>query len=106
MPIGIFFRLESNTQTREDALLQTQSRQIWGRPARGSNIPSVKAYRGSIPVDRRGIEFKTTVDPHKGSGTPFEPRWYYPHTAGVELRQNKQNEDCAVIPADVTNLQP
>jgi hypothetical protein len=100
-----FHRLESPTQTREDALRQVQSSEVWGRPARGSAIPSVRAYRKNIPVARRGIEFTTLIEPHPGSGSPYEARWYYPHTPGVLLR-TRNYEDFAAIPADVTNLQP
>jgi hypothetical protein len=36
----------------------------------------------------------------------MEARWYHPHTPGVLLKQNANNEDCAVIKAAVINLQP
>jgi len=68
-------------------------------------MPCVKAYRGKLPSGRRGIEFTTPVAPTGGTGTPYEARWYL-HTPGVTLKQNAQNEDFAVIPAIVTNLQP
>jgi hypothetical protein len=100
-----FHRLESPTQTSEDALRQVQSKEIWGRAARGSSLLSVRAYRKSIPAGRPGIEFTTPVEPDRGSGSPYEARWYYPYTPGVLLR-TKNNEDFAAIPADVTNLQP
>ena len=105
MRYGPFHRLESPTQTVEDALQQVASGEIWGRPARGSNIPSVKAYRNTLPAGERGIQFTTEIAPHVGSGTPYEARWYYPNTPGVLLR-HKSNEDFAAITADVTNLQP
>lgn len=102
----VFHRLESPTQTRADALVQVASGEVWGRPARGSNIPSVKAYRNALPQGQRGIEFSTAVSPHKGSGTPYEARWYYPHTAGVLYRVDAKGQDYAAIPAHVTNFQP
>jgi hypothetical protein len=46
---GPFHRLESPTQTTAVASQQVASGEIWGAPARGSNIPSVKAYRNSLP---------------------------------------------------------
>ena len=36
----------------------------------------------------------------------YEARWYHPHTPGVLLKQNSNNEDCAVIKTAVINLQP
>jgi hypothetical protein len=103
---GPFHRLESPTQTSADAVRQVKSGEIWGRPARWSNIPSVKAYRQRIPPGERGVEFTTPVAPHPGSGSPYEARWYYPHTPGVLLKQDANNDDYAVIPADVVNHQP
>lgn len=100
-----FHRLESPTQTSADALRQVQSKEIWGRAARGSSILSVRAYRRNIPAGRRGIEFTTPIEPHPGSGSPYEVRWYYPQTDGVLLRR-RNDEDFAAIPAEVTNLQP
>jgi hypothetical protein len=100
-----FHRLESPTQTSEDALRQVKSKEIWGRAAWGSDILSVRAYRKSIPAGRRGVQFTTPLEPHPGSGSPYEARWYYPHTPGVLLR-TRNNENFVAIPADVTNLQP
>lgn len=103
---GPFHRLESSSQTTSDAVQQVQSGEIWGKEARWSNIPSVKAYRNQIPAKRRGIEFTTPLAPHPGSGSPVEARWYYPHTTGVVLKQDSNNVDYAVIPATVKNYQP
>jgi hypothetical protein len=102
---GPFHRLESNTQTIGDALLQVSSGEIWGAAARGSNIPSVKAYRNQLPAGQRGIQFTTALLPQQGSGTPYEARWYHPDTPGVQ-RQTRNEKDYAVIPAIVTNHQP
>ena len=106
MSNGPFHRLESPSQTSADAVQQVLSGEIWGKEARGSNIPSVKAYRNHIPAGSRGIEFTTPVAPQRGSGTPYEARWYYPHTPSVALKQDANNFDYAVIPAAVTNYQP
>ena len=103
--LGTFHRRESPTQTKADAVKQVQSGEIWGRPARGSSIPSVKAYRNAMPSGQRGIEFSTAITPH-GGGSPYEARWYYPHTPGVTKRTNARGEDFAVIAANVINLQP
>ncbi len=102
---GPFHRLETSTQTTAHAVLQVSSGEIWGLPARGSNIPSVKAYRNALPTGQRGIEFTTPVVPHIGSGTPYEARWYYPHTPGVQ-QKTKNLQDYAVITAAVLNYQP
>jgi hypothetical protein len=82
---GPFHRIESPTQTTADANAQQASYEIMGKPARGSSLPSVKAYRGSLATSTRGIEFDTSVAPTPGSGTPHEARWYQ-GTAGVRLR--------------------
>lgn len=92
----VFNRRESPTQTSQDAQVQEQSREIWGRPRRGGHTPSVKAYRGSLSAADRGIEFDTSVAPHKGSGSPFDAIWYFPETAGTEER-NKDGEQYAAI---------
>jgi hypothetical protein len=100
-----YFRLESPTQTKQDAILQTQSREVWGREARGSHLLCVKAYRGSLRLDQRGIDFTTTILPERGAGTPYEARWYYPQTPGTMLR-TRDNLDYSAIPAEVINRQP
>jgi hypothetical protein len=61
--------------------------EVWGAPARGSNTPSVKAYRSAtVPPVARGIEFCSAVVPTPGSGTPYEARWYL-GSPGVIARQ-------------------
>ncbi len=97
---GPFHRLESPTQTVNDALLQQASNEVWGRPARNvaqSNLPSVKAYRNSLPNGQRGIEFDTPVNPTPNSGSPFEARWY-DGTNGVLQRTDASGTDHAAIP--------
>ena len=50
MPQNPFHRVENpTTQTKAIAKLQELSREIWGRPARGSGQPSVKAYPEACP---------------------------------------------------------
>jgi hypothetical protein len=102
-----YFRRESPTQTKEDAIRQVTTGEIWGRPARiGGAFPCVKAYRGSLPKGQRGIDFTTAVAPDAESSSPFEARWYYPKTPGVMKRTNDQGEAFAAIPAKVVNRQP
>jgi hypothetical protein len=100
---GIFYRLESSTQTPADAVLQERSGEIWGKTPRYGFEPAVKAYAGRL-VRRRGIEFTTEIAPHP-TGSPLEAYWYLTRTPGVELRQ-KDGEDYACIKAVVDNLQP
>jgi hypothetical protein len=69
-----YHRLESPTQTPEDAQLQEESGEIWGRAPRGSLIAKVQAFAGPLPPDRRGIEFVTVVPPDFG-GKPSRPEW-------------------------------
>jgi hypothetical protein len=97
-----FFRRESPTQTPEDAKIQVQTGEIWGKEARGSAILSVKAYVGIL--SGRGIQFTTETPPHPNQ-SPLEARWYYPDTLGVMLRQ-KDGQDYAAISALIENLQP
>jgi hypothetical protein len=95
VPYGPFHRVENpRTQTRAIARLQELSHEVWGRPARGSGLPSVKAYPGILP-DRTGIEFDTDVKPRSGCA-PNEARWYLELTPGVQLRQ-ENHEDFACI---------
>jgi hypothetical protein len=85
--VPLYNRCETSTQTRADAQKQVTSMEVWGAPARGSNIPSVKAYRSAmVPPRPRGIEFCSPVSPTPGRGTPFEARWYL-GTPGVSSRQ-------------------
>jgi hypothetical protein len=101
----IYNRQESPTQTRADARAQVKSGEVWGRAPRGGAFLCVKAYRNRLPKKVRGIEFTSSVAPERGSGTPYEARWYHPDTPGV-LGRTKNGEDFAAIPADVTNKQP
>lgn len=83
----LYNRRETPTQTRADAQKQVTSMEVWGAPARGSNLPSVKAYRTAmVPPHPRGIEFCWPVNPTPGTGTPFEARWYL-GSPGVVSRQ-------------------
>jgi hypothetical protein len=97
-----YHRKESPTQARADALQQEASKEVWGQPARGSSIPSVKAYRNQLPPPERGIDFDTLVPPTRGSGTPFEARWYE-NSPGV-IR--KQGDYVAIPVTALTNKQP
>jgi hypothetical protein len=97
-----FHRRESPTQTPEDALMQVQSGEIWGKEARWSSLLSVKAYVGML--EDRGIQFTTEILPHPDQ-SPLEARWYYPNTPGVMLR-TKNAQDYACITAKIVNCQP
>jgi hypothetical protein len=85
-----YHRIESPTQTVEDAKLQETSNEIWGKPARGSDIPKVKAYVGALPPDKRGCEFTTDIqpDPNCPPGSAF----WSGFRLGVSLR-----EDVAIL---------
>lgn len=102
--LGPFHRIESPTQTCADAVEQVSSGEIWGLTARGGMAPSVKAYARALPIDKRGIEFITPIDPHP-NGSPFEVRWYLGITDGV-LRRERDDEEYAAIVADIENRQP
>jgi hypothetical protein len=105
VPLDPFHRVENpTTQTKEVAEEQEKSQEIWGRPARGSALPSVKAYPGSLPAGR-GVEFTTDVDPQPGSA-PNEARWYLNWTDGVQLRQKDGNDFACISVTSFTNMQP
>lgn len=82
--MAIYHRLESLTQTSEDAKQQVISQEIWGRPPRGSEMAKVKAYVGSLPTGARGIEFTTDIELDPGS-PPGHAYWSGPRT-GVKLQ--------------------
>lgn len=81
-----YHRLESPTQTPNDAARQQSSGEIWGRAPLGSFIPKVKAYRGPLPEGARGIEFVTDVVPDVGSARR-RVDWWGPRL-GVRLEQD------------------
>jgi len=84
--------------------MQELSREIWGRPARGSGQPSVKAYPGSLP-NGRGVEFTTDIEPMPGSA-PNEARWYWEWCPGVQLRQNVTGDFACIDVTSFKNMQP
>lgn len=103
--LGPFHRKESPTQTRQIAVEQESSSEIWGAtPKNGGMVPTVQAYPGNLP-SCRGVEFSTDVSIHPGS-CPIEARWYLGFTPGVEERKNAAGDIFACIPADVVNFQP
>ena len=100
-----YCRVESPTQTTDDAIKQVNTGEIWGGVPRGGMCPTVQAYSGLLN-GRRGIEFVTTISPEPSGSSPFEARWYLGITPGVVHKQNQKGEDMACITAVVTNLQP
>jgi hypothetical protein len=104
MAEAVFHRVETDIQTSALAKMQVESGEVWGREPRGSHFLVVQAYRNELPAGKRGIQFTTKVSPHRGSGTSFEARWYYPLTEGVEKR-TKNGQDYAAIKAVVENKQ-
>ena len=103
---GPFHRKELKYQTKEDALKQVASGEIWGStPKNGGMCPTVQAYPGHLAAGRRGIEFTTDIESAKGS-CPIEARWYLGTTPGVEERFDEDGNQYACITAEVENLQP
>jgi hypothetical protein len=60
---GPFHRLESPTQTPDDARRQEASGELWRREARFGGWAKVKAYFGPLPPGARGVEFYTDAAP-------------------------------------------
>jgi hypothetical protein len=71
---GPYFRVETPTQTPQDARLQEISRRICGRTPRWGDVPTVEAYVGYLPESWRGVEFMTEVAPAQGT-VPTQAYW-------------------------------
>ncbi len=100
-----FHRVENTTtQTAAHAKLQEASREMWGRPRRGSNLLSVKAYPGKLP-NERGVEFMTDISPFSGS-SPNQVYWYHETCAGVQLRQQGGEDFACISLTSFSNMQP
>jgi hypothetical protein len=105
VPKDPFHRVENpTTQTRAIAKLQEASREMWGKPARGSAQPSVKAYPGPLS-NERGVEFTTDIEPQPW-GAPNEARWYWEWTPGVQLRQKDGDDYACITLTSIKNCQP
>ena len=89
---GPFYRIESPTQTKEDARKQVESQEIWGRPRRQSDIPQVQAYVGALPEGTKGIQFTTTAPPDKGT---VHARWTGPRE-GVRIEDGFCKISCRI----------
>ncbi len=98
-------RRESPSQTRADAVRQQNSMEIWGQAARGSGLPSVKAYReATAPLagnGGRGVLFNTNV-PLAARGDPYQARWY----DGDPGVMQKPNGFVAISVTQLLNRQP
>lgn len=84
--MATYHRIRSKTQTLAHAILQQRSGELWGQPARGSQIPKVKAYVGPLPDDRYGIEFLADVPPDPGC-PPGHAYWSGPRD-GVRVEDD------------------
>lgn len=69
-----FHRKESPTQNTKIAQLQESSLEVWGKEPRGSCIPTVQAFKRMLPLNNRGIEFDTFVEPNV-DGHPHLASW-------------------------------
>ena len=95
MPPPVYHRVESPTQTPQDASNQTSGGELWGFPARGSDISKVKAYKGSLPAGTRGIEFTTDVVPDQNC-PPGMAYWSGPR-AGVLVEGGRAKISIEVV---------
>lgn len=68
---GPYYRLASPTQTRDDARLQVESGELWGRTPRLGIYPRVEAFEGPLPEDAEGIEFLTPLEPDLRAGRKY-----------------------------------
>jgi len=66
---GPYHRLwAEDVQDAETIVKQVLSGELWGKPARFSNEPAAKAYRGALPVDEEGFEFWAFERPDNDAG--------------------------------------
>ena len=72
-----YHRLESPTQTSEDAAEQARLGELWGGIPFGGAQPKVQAYRGPLPEANTGVEFTTDVEPDRGT-PPARAHWSGP----------------------------
>jgi hypothetical protein len=75
--ISTYHRFVSSTQTPADIEEQIRSLEIWGKAAHNvyqSDIPKVKAFVGSLPQGKKGIEFTTDVSPDLNT-PPYLATW-------------------------------
>lgn len=79
----IYCRVESPTQTPEDAAKQEASGEMWGAAPRWGGFPAVQAYTRRLQPGERGVEFETDVPPDPGS-PPGQAHWRGPRP-GVRL---------------------
>jgi len=104
MSLGPFHRVESPTQAKAVAKRQEKSLEVWGLPARGSSLPSVKAYPGALSQGR-GVEFTTDIEPYSGSA-PNEARWYFEWCPSVRLRTEHGKDYACIDVKTFKNMQP
>lgn len=81
----LYHKIESPTQTPEDAARQADGGELWGRIPFGGGWPKVQAYVGPLPLADRGIEFTTAVEPDPGT-PPGRAHWSGPRS-GVAVEQ-------------------
>lgn len=98
-----YHRLESPSQSLETAIYQTHSNEIWGAAARGSLLPSVKAYVGPLPAGADGIEFDIAAPANPG-GTPTTAKWYLGRQPAVTVVPGTGMCKISVVMLKVVNL--
>ena len=98
LKFGVFHRNEATYQTVEDANLQIESQEMWGRTPKYGFTPTVQAWKPlGIRQDRR-IEFSTDAKPR--AETPFEA-WWYKDDPDVQIRI-KDGETLACISVHIS----
>lgn len=99
-----FHRKESPTQSVAIALLQENSQEVWGKEPRGSNIPTVQAYKRKLTERNRGIEFDTYVEPNS-DGHPHTASWSG-ERPGIFNRNDDKGDYVAINVFNFVNKQP
>lgn len=71
--VGLHLKKLPHGRVGRDARQQEASGEMWGRHPSSGFAPMVEAYRGPLPVGKRGVEFITDVSPDPG-GVPKQAK--------------------------------
>jgi hypothetical protein len=103
MLYGVYCRKETNLQTKEIAIVQASSGEIWGTAARYGYTATVRGYAMPLQNGERGIDFTTEICPEPNQG-PLHVNWYAGRTPGITMK-TVDGVDYACLKANVTNKQ-
>ena len=100
--MGVYHRVSTTTQTLQTAVLQVNSREVWGRARQQGRFPAVKAYLGPLPATDDGIEFETEVVPSSGGSAPRKTQVWY--LADGHARAHPSDPSFAVLDVRIRHV--